>query len=131
MKLRIKGNSLRFRVARSELETLLKDGRVEEAICLGPEEESHLSYALEHNVRTKSVTVRFDPPALSVALPTSEVERWVDSDRVGIYATLDLGPRGTLDLIIEKDFACLHATDEENRDAFPNPNFGVTPSSAA
>jgi len=125
MKLRIKGNSLRFRVARSELESFLKDGRIQEAIYLGPEEKARLSYALEHNAQTESITVRYNPPALSVALPTNDVERWAGSDQVGIYATIHLGPRGTLDLIIEKDFACLHGTDEENRDAFPNPTFGA------
>ena len=131
MKLRIKGNSLRFRVVRSELEAFLKDGRIQEHICLGPEEKSRLSYALEHNAQTESVTVRYHPPALAVTLPTGDVERWAGSDQVGIYATLHLGPHVTLDLIIEKDFACLHGTDEENRDAFPNPNLGVTPSSGA
>ena len=125
MKLRIKGNSLRFRVTRSELDTFPKDGRIQETVCLGPHEQSHLSYALEHNDRTESVTVRYDPPALTAALPTSDAEQWAGSDQVGIYATLDFGPRGTLDLIIEKDFACLHGSDQENRDAFPNPNFGA------
>ena len=37
MKLRIKGNSLRFRVTQSELAKLVELGRVEETIYFGPE----------------------------------------------------------------------------------------------
>ncbi len=125
MKLRIKGNSLRFRVTRSELETFRKQAHIEETICLGPEQQSHLKYALNHDSGLKAIQLSYQPPELSVALPSSEVERWAGSDQVGLYTTLDLGPRGTLDLIIEKDFACLHGTAEENLDAFPNPNLGT------
>lgn len=125
MKLRIKGNSLRFRVTRSELEAFRKEGRIEETTCLGPEEQSHLRYALEHNAGVETIQLRYQPPELSVVLPGSEAEHWAGSDQVGIYATLDLGSRGTLDLIIEKDFTCMHGTAEENRDAFPNPNLST------
>jgi hypothetical protein len=45
---------------------------------------------------------------------------------VGIYHVLDLGIRGPMELIVEKDFACLDGTEAENRDAFPNPVVGTT-----
>ena len=39
-----------------------------------------------------------------------------------IYADAVIGSHGTLDVLLEKDFACLDRSDEENSDTFPNPN---------
>jgi hypothetical protein len=41
--------------------------------------------------------------------------------QVGVYTTVDIPPEGLLDLIVEKDFACLDQSDEDNTDTFPNP----------
>jgi hypothetical protein len=49
------------------------------------------------------------------------IDRWVDSDQVGIYAmqSTDLG---ALAIAIEKDFACIDGdAGESQEDAFPNP----------
>lgn len=46
---------------------------------------------------------------------------WAQSDQVGIYVTLDLGLHGNLDLVVEKDFACMDLSDADNLDTFPNP----------
>jgi len=32
---------------------------------------------------------------------------------------------GSLALLIEKDFACLDRSEEDNEDTFPNPNTGT------
>ena len=125
MKLRIKGNSLRVRITRSEVDRLVNDGRIEETTWLGRDDGSRISYVLEHEAGAKAVDLRFNPPVLAVVVPTSQVREWATSDEVGIYTRLDLGVRGAVDLVIEKDFACLHGTDEENEDAFPNPNMAV------
>jgi hypothetical protein len=37
-----------------------------------------------------------------------------------------MGSYGFLDVLIEKDFACLDRNDKENEDTFPNPNVGTT-----
>jgi Family of unknown function (DUF7009) len=121
VKVRIKGNSLRLRIPRSELEKLVRHGRIEETISFGPDEGARQIWALEHSASLNAATVRFAPPEIAVAFPSSEVERWAPGEEVGIYASIDLGSNGTLDLIVEKDFACLHGSADENRDAFPNP----------
>jgi hypothetical protein len=125
MKLRIKGNSLRLRVARSEVEKLLTVGRIEETTWFGRDAASHQTYALEHRPDTPEVSVRFAPPEIAIVIPSAMALHWKTSDEVGIYASIDLGPRGQLDLSIEKDFACLDRSDEDNRDTFPNPRAGV------
>ena len=127
MKLRIKGNSLRLRVTRSELATLIDTGRIEETIYFGSSEASRLTYALEHEPKLTGATVRYQPCQVAVVLPEREATAWAESGLVGIYATVDLGPVGGLDLIVEKDFACLDLSDADNLDTFPNPVAGVCP----
>lgn len=127
MKLRIKGNSLRLRVTRSELARLINTGHIEETIYFGSSEASRLTYALEYETNLTGATLRYQPPKVVVVLPKSEATAWAKSDLVGIYATVDLGPVGSLDLIVEKDFACLDLNDADNLDTFPNPDAGICP----
>lgn len=130
MKLRIHGNSLRLRITRPELDRLMNEGRIEETISFAPDGRSRLTYSLEYIATSSAPMVRFDPPALEIRIPTAQAQQWSAGEDVGIYAVIDLGAQGSLELIVEKDFACLHGTDEENRDAFPNPNLPVqSPSS--
>ena len=125
MKLRIKGNSLRFRVTQSELAKLVDTGRIEETIFFSPDGNSSLTYALELQPSSTSATLRYRQSEIVIVLSTQEVGVWADSGRVGIYAAVDLGARGTLDLLVEKDYACLDLSDAENVDTFPNPNAGA------
>jgi len=125
MKLRIKGNSLRLRVTRPELDQFMSEGRIEETIFFTPDDRSRLTYSLEHTAASPIPTVRFVPPLLEIRIPTAQAQNWSLGDDVGISATIDLGPKGSLNLLLEKDFACLQGSEEENRDAFPNPNADV------
>lgn len=127
MKLRIKGNSLRLRVTRSELAKLIDTGRIEETIHFSPSEDSRLTYVLEHEANLTSATLRYQPPEVVVVIPKSEATAWAESNLVGIYAAVDVGPAGVLDLSVEKDFACLDLSDTDNVDTFPNPDAGACP----
>jgi hypothetical protein len=124
MKMRIKNNSLRFRVTRSDLANLINFNRIEETIYLAPDEQARLTYALEHEPTLSSAVLRYQSPRVAIVLPTKDARAWAETDDVGIYARVDLGVRGALDLIVEKDFACLDLSDAENIDTFPNPNDG-------
>ena len=121
MKLRIKGNSLRLRLTRSEVVKLLDIGHIEETIHFGPDEQSRLTYCLRVEPDLTCATLRYQRPEVVVVLPTKEATTWAQDNQVGMYATVDVGPRGTLDLIVEKDFACLDGSDTDNLDTFPNP----------
>ena len=58
---------------------------------------------------------------LSVIVGSEQLRIWSAEDQVGIYATLDLSSFGSLAISVEKDFACLDGSDENNRDTFVNP----------
>lgn len=125
MKVRIKGNSLRFRVAQSELSRLMAGERIEQTIYFSPAEDSRLTYVLEHNASSSSTTLRYQPHEVAIVLSTADLKAWGESIQVGIYAAADLGAKGVLNLLVEKDFACLDLSDAENIDTFPNPNAGA------
>jgi len=125
MKLRIKGNSLRLRVSRSELARLLSGDCVEETIHFASDPSARLTYALQQEAFAKSPTVHYADNRVSVLLPADLAYVWGVTDQVGIAEEISLGALGSLALLIEKDFACLDRSDEDNRDTFANPHAGA------
>jgi hypothetical protein len=125
MKLRIQGNSLRLRIGRSEVKRLLERERLEETIQFAPQQDAKLTYALEQTPSVSMPTVRYSEGEVTVLLPSSLAETWCSSDMVGISERISLQTFGTLDLLIEKDFACLDRSDEANQDTFANPHAGA------
>jgi hypothetical protein len=126
MKLRIKGKSLRLRVSRSELTRLLAGDCVEETIHFAPEASAKFTYALQPEPLAKSPTVRYADGRVLVVLPADQTYVWGATDQVGIAEEINLGIMGSLTLLIEKDFACLDRSDEDNQDTFANPHGGAT-----
>jgi hypothetical protein len=121
MKLRIKGNSLRLRVSRSEVARLLEGERVEETIHFAPQAIAKLTYALERDLSAVALTVRYTDDDITVRIPAGQAIRWCLTNQVGIVESISLGTMGSLDLLIEKDFR----SDEDNDDTFANPAVGA------
>ena len=122
MKLRINGNSLRFRVSRSDLARLLETGVLEETLYFGREEGAELTYVLARDSSRRAIDVESSPKRVAVILPGEAVRAWSATEQVGISAEVDLGVRGSLSVLVEKDFACLDGSAEPNADTFTNPN---------
>jgi uncharacterized protein DUF7009 len=121
VKLRIKGKSLRLRVARSELARLSAGERVEETIRFAPEPEAVLRYTLASDSEGDGVQVRYSPGEIAVIVSVDQMRSWSEESQVGIYARLLIRDAETLEISIEKDFACLDGSDQDNRDTFANP----------
>jgi len=115
MKLRIQGNSLRLRLTRKEVAELHDRGRVES--CIEFASGHSLAYAIESAAQATSVAASFDGNAIRVAVPALVMMEWAEGDRVSI----DGGSQANLQLLIEKDFQCLHKPDQKDPDAYPNP----------
>jgi len=122
MKLRIKGNSLRVRVSRSEVTKLLAGDCLEDTIHFTPEACARFTYALQQEPSVSRLTVQYTENRMAILLPTDQANAWGVTDQVGIAEDISLGNLGSLTLLIEKDFACLDRSDEDNEDTFPNPN---------
>lgn len=115
MKLRIKGNSLRLRLTRKEVAELHDHGRVESRIEFTPERV--LNYAVVGSSQATKVTSSFDGREIIVTVPSSVLTAWAEGDQVSIEGT----EQGSVQLLIEKDFQCMHKQDERDPDAYPNP----------
>jgi hypothetical protein len=121
MKLRIKANSLRLRVSRSELTRFLAGEQLAETIRFASAPEAKLTYALARDSQATTASVHYLPQAVTVLLTEEQVQVWGQDSQVGVYTTVDIIPEGLLELIVEKDFACIDRSDEDNTDTFPNP----------
>ena len=124
MKLRIKGNSLRLRVSRSELTRILAGEEVAETIRFAAAPEAKLTYALARGTQASGAIVRYRPQEVTVLLSEEQAQSWSQESEVGVYTQVDLAPEGMLELIVEKDFACLDRSDADNQDTFANPLMG-------
>src|SRR5258708_3163728 len=113
MKLRLHNGSLRLRLSQSEVARLRETGKVEDLVVFHPGNE--LLYAIETG-SAKVPEATFEHSKISVTLPTGLANEWIESDQTGIEAST-----GTLTLLIEKDFQCLHRPVQAGEDSFPNP----------
>ncbi|HEV7230132.1 MAG TPA: hypothetical protein VGO45_02320 [Bacteroidia bacterium] len=118
MKLRIKGNSLRMRVSKSELELFAKQDWLEERIEFGT---SCLIYRLESNQRANMLSAEMVANKITVRLPDAMKKEWTGSDVVGFENKINTQNGKTLSILIEKDFVCIDNSMEDQSDNFPNP----------
>ena len=125
MKLRIKGNSLRLRVTRSELVRFQAGHRIEETVHFAEAPEAKLTYALESAIQASPVRIRYRSRDVTIVLSERQVRIWEAETEVGVYATLDMGSAGPVEVVVEKDFACLDRSDDENSDTFAHPHAGT------
>lgn len=125
MKLRIRGNSLRFRLTQSELALLIRAGRVEDGLHFPPGASNRLVYAVEISNGGDGVRAWCRQDEIGISLPLRLAQIWNDTDQVGIEARLPLEGNAWLTVVVEKDFRCLQPRPgEDESDHFPNPQPG-------
>ncbi len=118
MKIRIKGNALRFRLTRSEVEKFTHTGRITDQVNFGL---SSLQYALVAT-GNHQLSAAFENNCISIFLPAALSAGWHLSDRIGFEAVVDLPATGEqLFLLVEKDFTCMEKVNEDQSDNYPNP----------
>jgi len=112
MKIRIKGNSIRYRLTKTDVGIFKREGYIEEAITFASQ---RLVYALQRAV-VDELTASFHDNKITLVVPEKMVEEWAATDRVGFENNT-----GPLYLLIEKDFKCLDNVAEDQSDNYPNP----------
>jgi hypothetical protein len=122
MKLRIKGNTLRLRLLRGEVDRLAHSGVVTDEIRFGVDTDQALKYSIAASDGVEVVTAQFSDNQILILIPESTALDWTTTQRVGIEATQDVGQNTELYILLEKDFECLTRPDDpDNADSFPNP----------
>jgi hypothetical protein len=118
MKIRIKGNSIRYRLGKSEVEEFKQEKYIEEFTDFG---NSMFSYVLKV-VNQPTVTAFFNGATITIGVPPAIAKEWTDTDLVGFQHEYDLRNGSKLFLLVEKDFVCIDNTFEDQSDNYPNPN---------
>lgn len=112
MKIRIKGNSLRYRLTRSEVERFAAEGYIDDSASFGP---TQLTYALKVS-GDDNLRADMQNNCITFYMPSHMADEWTQTDRVGFESST-----GDLYLLIEKDFMCLDLPMQDQADNYPNP----------
>ena len=120
MKLRIRGNSLRIRLTRSEVDSFAKDGYLEEKTEFG---SSTFVYALQAKDGIDFLKAAFEGNTITLFVPSSLPAIWAANEVVGYDNKMEPANSNNLYLLLEKDFKCIDAPpDEDQSDNFENPH---------
>lgn len=121
----MKENSIRLRLTQSEVKNLFDRGEVTEMINFGADFGGELTYVLRVDPDARSISANVGSRIITVVLPASVAESWIGTDQIGVEAVQTVGSDKELQVVIEKDFACLSPRPgEDQSDNFPNPNKG-------
>ena len=119
MKIRIKGNAVRLRLTRSEVEAFCRKGYFMERTDFNGRT---FSYALQSVESISELRADFENDVLTVYFPSKERPVWQNTERVGYENTMLLKNGKQLQLLVEKDFVCMDETVEDQSDNYPNPS---------
>ncbi|MBW4889974.1 hypothetical protein KXQ82_09615 [Mucilaginibacter sp. HMF5004] len=112
MKIRIKGNSIRYRLTKTDVNTLSETGYIEEHTDFGAQT---LVYALQSK-KSGGMAAMLENQEITLYISDEMVTELTTTDRVG-FDYHD----GPLYLLVEKDFTCLDNVAEDQSDNYPNP----------
>src|SRR3569833_3021584 len=112
MKVRIKGNSVRYRLSMSDISRFGRDGYIEETVDFGA---SQLTYALQKGT-APALWAEFTNNKIIIFIPSNLADAWIVTDRVGF------DQKGPLYLLVEKDFQCIDNVAVDQSDNYPNPS---------
>ncbi len=117
MKIRIRGNSVRFRLTKNEVEHLCREKFIEERTNFSIQD-----FVYEVRVaNTEQLDIHFVNNKISLEISESQLDNWDNNNRVGFSHSVTTSNGKTIDLLLEKDFTCLEDRGEDESDNYPNP----------
>jgi len=112
MKLRIKNNSVRYRLTRTDVKQLVSTGYLEEKVEFW---EQTLLYAIQVS-GVEELSASFKNNTITLFMPQFVIDELDATDKTGF--DFQAGP---LHLLVDKDFTCLDKVAEDQSDNYPNP----------
>lgn len=119
MKLRIKANSVRIRLTKTEVNKLATESYLQEVTVLPGQT---FIYAIKSDDNATALTIAYENNILTMMVPKSFAANWHQNDIVGMDAWMQVNEKEKLYLLLEKDFVCLDETAEDQSDNYENPN---------
>jgi hypothetical protein len=124
VKLRIKNNSIRLRLTRSEVDTLRGSGIV--AAKTGFPGGREFRYRVESSPASVNPGAFFSDNTVTIRLPETAVLAWATTEQVSLPGEQLLDDGEVLKILVEKDFACLAPREgEDESDMYPHPDAGT------
>lgn len=121
MKLRFSKNAVRFRLSKSEVTLLNKNGELFETIQYGPDSNDQFHYGIEKSYTTDYQFIKYDNKFI-VKIPEIVCDEWCRSEMIGLEKTINSHVNPFF-ILVEKDFKCLtERQNEDESDNFDNPN---------
>ena len=120
MKIRIKGNSIRYRLTKTEIANFGKNGYLEERTEFA--NGASFRYRLERKTGAEELEAAFSDNTITLTVPEKIADEWIATEVVGYNNTVPIDEGKELFLLIEKDFVCLDHTFEDQSDNYDNPN---------
>lgn len=118
MKIRIKGNSIRFRLTRPEVAEFCRKGYFEEQTEF---DKGKFTYAVRMHENLEQLSAKFEANTIILNIPKNSAAGWDGTDKIGFENTMILENGKKLALLLEKDFTCLENREEDQSDNYPNP----------
>jgi len=121
VKLRIRDNSIRLRLARGEVDALRDAGLV--SARTGFPGGREFQYVVESSPASVNPGAFFSDSIVTVRLPETAVLAWANAEQVSIVGEQRLDDGEPLTILVEKDFACLAPREgEDDSDMYPHPS---------
>tara|TARA_R110002126_G_scaffold154722_7_gene301788 strand:- start:981 stop:1346 length:366 start_codon:yes stop_codon:yes gene_type:complete len=118
MKIRIKGDSIRFRLTQTEVQELSENGKIYDNTNFG---NLKFRYGVVLNKNMKNLSVRFENNGIILEMPDSKGKYWYSNDIITYDHNFKTSDKNEIYLLLEKDFTCLDNTIEDQSDNYPNP----------
>ncbi|MBC7418085.1 MAG: hypothetical protein H7325_08030 [Pedobacter sp.] len=118
MKIRIKGNSIRLRLTKTDVQNLKELGKLEEKTIFS--ETEVFKYSLEIDESNIGISAKFDQNKISIFLSKKNVKTLTETDEITVQGNQKNGTANGLFLLIEKDLECLDSTTEDQSDMYKN-----------
>lgn len=120
MKIRIRGNSIRIRLSRTEVDNFGNEGHIEESTNFG--NGISFSYVLQRKEGIEGLAAGFSGNTVTMYVPAATAVEWTTTDKVGYSNYVDIGNGEQLFLLLEKDFKCIDSSMvEDQSDNYDNP----------
>jgi hypothetical protein len=119
MKIRIRGNSIRYRLTKTEVANFGATGSLVNKTEFG---DSEFIYALESSNSIDQLAATMNGNKITLLVPEKIKNEWTTSEIIGFNHKMPIGDGKELFLLIEKDFICLDHTHEDQSDNYPNPS---------
>ncbi|MBT0606723.1 DUF7009 family protein [Aequorivita echinoideorum] len=118
MKIRIRDNSVRLRLTKTDIRNLRDNHLVSSKTEFSQVEI--FEYELRSDTAYTEISAKFKEGKITIQIPLRDAEILTETEEITIRGTQNNGMDSQLSLLIEKDLECIDATDEDQSDMYEN-----------